>query len=103
MLTTDNHGQNTGITGGGTLWKSIDGMHFDLKDARIGFEQIKDYYLDYNPDKTIKIYGNLPELLERPKILILDGRPAYLYGPSGWNYFGGDRTVCHVLKIHLDE
>ena len=30
LLTTDNHGKNTGITGGGTLWKSKDGMTYKL-------------------------------------------------------------------------
>jgi len=41
--------------------------------------------------------------LERPKVLMIDGVPSYLYGPSGWNIFGGARTVSHVLKINLKE
>lgn len=101
LLTTDNHGHNTGIRGGGTLWKSKDGVTFDLKDAAIGYDRIPAYYPDYDPAKVVKIYGPDPKL-ERPKILMLDGRPAYLYAPGGWNVFGGDRTVCHVLKINLD-
>lgn len=103
LLTTDNHGQNTGVKGGGTLWKSKDGIHFDLEDAQIGYRQIMHYYPNYDPKKTVKIYGNLPKLMERPKVLIINDRPAYLYGPSGWNYFGGERTVCHVLKINLEH
>ncbi|WP_215225565.1 glycoside hydrolase family protein [Echinicola shivajiensis] len=102
LLTTDNHGQNTGINGGGTLWKSKDGKSFDLKDATIGYKNIEDYYEKYQESLVRKIYGGLPKLMERPKVLMIDGKPAYLYGPSGWNYFGGDRTVCHVLKINLD-
>lgn len=101
LLTTDNHGHNTGIRGGGTLWKSKDGVTFDLKDAKIGYDRIPAYYPDYDLAKAVKIYGPDPKL-ERPKILMLDGRPAYLYAPGGWNVFGGDRTVCHVLKINLD-
>lgn len=101
LLTTDNHGHNTGIRGGGTLWKSTDGVTFDIKDAAIGYDRIPAYYPDYDPDTVVKIYGPDPKL-ERPKILMLDGRPAYLYAPGGWNVFGGDRTVCHVLKINLD-
>jgi len=102
LLTTDNHGKNTGIKGGGTLWKSKDGINFNLEDTTVGYNTLPSYYKGYDPDKNIKIYGGDPKL-ERPKILMIDGKPAYLYGPSGWNFFGGDRTVCHVLKINLEE
>ena len=98
LLTTDNHGYNTGIKGGGTLWKSKDGISFNLEDAMIGYDLLSTYYKDYDPDRVIKIYGGEPKL-ERPKILMIDGKPAYLYGPSGWNFFGKERTVGHVLKI----
>ena len=101
LLTTDNHGQNTGIRGGGTLWKSKDGITFNLEDATIGYKKLTTYLGDYDSEKVVKIYGSDPKL-ERPKILMMDGKPAYLYGPSGWNFFGGDRTVCHVLKINLE-
>lgn len=101
LLTTDNHGQNTGIVGGGTLWKSKDGINFKLEDATIGYKRIPDYYKNYDAKKAVKIYGPDPKL-ERPKILMIDGKPAYLYGPSGWNIYGNDRTVGHVLKINLD-
>lgn len=55
-------------------------------------------------DTTIKvmIYGPEPKL-ERPKILMINNKPAYLYGPSDWNIYGGQRTVGHVLKINLDQ
>tara|TARA_R110000868_G_scaffold2277_1_gene16959 strand:+ start:13237 stop:13386 length:150 start_codon:yes stop_codon:yes gene_type:complete len=48
------------------------------------------------------IYGPEPKL-ERPKILMINNKPAYLYGPSDWNIYGGQRTVGHVLKINLDQ
>lgn len=102
LLTTDNHGTNTGIKGGGTLWKSKDGMTFKLEDASIGYKLLADYCQDYDPSRVVKIYGGHPKL-ERPKILMIDGKPSYLYGPSGWNFFGGDRTVCHVLKINYKQ
>jgi hypothetical protein len=101
LLTTDNHGHNTGIRGGGTLWKSKDGIRFDLEDATIGYHKLASYYKDYDPEKVVKIYGGDPKL-ERPKVLMIDGKPSYLYGPGGWNFFGGDRTVGHVLKINMD-
>lgn len=101
LLTTDNHGQNTGIRGGGTLWKSKDGITFDLEEATVGYNLLATYYKNYDPKNVVKIYGGDPKL-ERPKILMIDGKPAYLYGPSGWNFFGRDRTVGHVLKINLD-
>ena len=99
LLTTDNHGENTGIVGGGTLWKSPDGIKFDLADARLGYDRLDTYYGGYDREKLVKIYGADPKM-ERPKVLMIDAEPAYLYGPSGWNMFGEDRTVCHVMKIN---
>ena len=100
LLTTDNYGHNTGIRGGGTLWKSGDGTVFQRRDSSVGYDRLPRYCPDYNPNHVTKIYGDDPKL-ERPKILMLDGLPAYLYGPGGWNIFGGERTVCYVLKITL--
>jgi len=102
LLTTDNHGNNTGIRGGGTLWKSKDGITFKLEDARVGYDRLPTYYDEFEAEKAVKIYGIDPKL-ERPKVLMIDGVPSYLYGPSGWNIFGGARTVSHVLKINLKE
>ena len=101
LLTTDNHGNNTGIVGGGTLWKSKDGKTFKIEEATIGYNRLPEYYKDYDEKKLVKIYGPDPKL-ERPKILMINNKPAYLYGPSGWNIFGGDRCVGHVLKINLN-
>ena len=100
LLTTDNHGQNTGVIGGGTLWVSKDGKTFNLEDAKLGYDRLPKYYKSYKEENVVKIYGPDPKL-ERPKVLVIDGKPAYLYGPSGWNIFGGDRCVGHVLKINL--
>ena len=36
-----------------------------------------------------------------PKVLMMDGKPARLFAASGWNVFGGARTVSHVLRINL--
>ena len=100
LLTTDNHGENTGIIGGGTLWQSKDGKQFNREDATIGYNQLPAYYNEYDEKKVVKIYSSAPKL-ERPKVLLIKGKPAYLYGPSGWNIFGGKRTVGHVFKINL--
>ncbi len=102
LLTTDNHGKNTGIVGGGTLWKSKDGLTYKLKDAEVAYERLAAYYPDLDLKKTTKIYGPDPKL-ERPKILMINHKPAYLYAPGGWNIFGGDRTVGYVLKINMNK
>ncbi len=100
LLTTDNHGKNTGIVGGGTLWKSKDGLNYKLKDATVAYDRLPKYYTKYNIKKVTKIYGPDPKF-ERPKILMIDNKPTYLYAPSGWNVFGGKRTVGYVLKINI--
>ncbi|MCP4645029.1 MAG: hypothetical protein GY851_31595 [bacterium] len=101
LLTTDNHGSVTGIRGGGALWVSDDGLHFDPAHTQAAYDRIPAYHPGYDPKNVTKIYGTDPKL-ERPKILMIDGKPAYLYAPSGWNVTGGSRTVCHVLRIDLE-
>jgi arylsulfatase A-like enzyme/lysophospholipase L1-like esterase len=100
LLTTDNHGRVTGLRGGGALWVSDDGIHFKPEWTQLGFALIPRYYAAYNPLAVKKIYGSDPKF-ERPKVLCLNGRPAWLYAPSGWNITGGQRTVDHVLKVNL--
>ena len=98
FLTTDNHGSVTGIAGGGALWLSDDGLSFDPADTTLGFRTIPSYYEDYDAGNVTKVYGNTPKF-ERPKVLMLNDRPRYMYAPSGWNVTGGDRTVVHVLRV----
>ena len=98
LLTTDNFGHVTGITGGGALWSSTNGLLFTDGNAALGFEKIPAYYKEYDPTKVTKRYGSAAKL-ERPKVLMIGGRPRYLYGPSGWNVTGGDRPVVHVLRV----
>jgi hypothetical protein len=100
LLTTDNKGHVTGIRGGGALWVSDDGRHFNPKDVRVAYDRITAYMPDYDAAQIKRIYGGDPKL-ERPKVLMLEGQPAYLYGPSGWAVHGGERTACYVLRIKL--
>lgn len=102
LLTTDNHGQNTGIAGGGVLWVSSDGLQFNPAWTQVGYDLIPRYFSEFAPGKTRKIYGPHPKL-ERPKVLMTDGKPAYLFAPSGWAVHGGERTATYVLKINLTD
>jgi hypothetical protein len=100
MLTTDNHGSVTGVRGGGALWVSSDGIHFDGADVQLGYDRIPTYFKQFDAEGCKHIYGPDPKL-ERPKVLMRGGEPSYLYGPSGWAVHGGDRTACYVLKIDI--
>ena len=93
LLTTDNHGLIE--KGGGILWKSDDGIHFDEKEQ--GYFPLSKYIPKENVKKAKRIYGPMIKL-ERPQVLILEEKPAYLYAPSGYNIYGFDRTFSYVLK-----
>ncbi len=97
LLTTDNHGMIE--SGGGILWTSDDGIHFDTYEK--GFHHINDYtHVDMS--KVAVHYGPRGRdyaKFERPQILLKDGEPWYLYVPSGNNIYGGDCTVSYVLKF----
>ena len=97
LLTTDNHGIME--EGGGILWTSEDGIHFDNYEK--GFNRIN-AYADVDMDKVAVHYGpkNRPYVkFERPQLLFKNGLPQYLYMPSGTNIYGGDCTISYVLKF----
>ncbi len=100
LISTDNHGGVTGIRGGGALWVSDDSLKFNPAWTQVAYDRIPAYYRDYDPLRVKKIYGGDPKL-ERPKLLMENGQPAWLYAPSGWNVTGGERTVIHLLRINL--
>jgi alpha-L-fucosidase 2 len=102
LLTTDNHGLVTGIRGGGALWISSDGTTCDPALTQVGYDMLWRYYPDYDPAKVTKIYGGQSKI-ERPKVLMINGAPAYLYGTSGHEITGRPRTVNYVLKINLPD
>ena len=97
LLTTDNHGMIE--QGGGLLWTSEDGIHFDTYEK--GFHHINDY-TEFKMSDVAVHYGPTGRSyakFERPQILLTDGEPAYLYVTSGNNIFGDDCTVSYVLKF----
>jgi hypothetical protein len=100
LLTTDNHGMIE--AGGGILWTSDDGIHFDTYQK--GFHQINGY-TDLDMSKVAVHYGPQNRdysKFERPQVLLIDDSPAYLYVPSGHNIYGGDCTISYVLKFKRD-
>ena len=69
--------------GGGLLWVSEDGMEFDYEKATLGFHHL-DYYIGKDEAaKGIAYRGTNHGDLERPQILFIDGKPAYLYAATG--------------------
>ena len=101
LLTTDNHGMIE--EGGGILWTSEDGIHFDEFDK--GFHRINEY-TDVNMKKIAVHYGPKNReyaKFERPQLLLKDGNPSYLYVPSGTNIYGDECTVSYVLKYKTDK
>lgn len=97
MLTTDNDGILK--KGGGLLWKSEDGIHFNSYEA--GFKLIDEYITDTSVLKPKWFYGSKDRMkFERPQVLMLNGKPSWLYVASGCNIYGGDSTVSYVLKFN---
>ena len=96
LLTTDNHG--TIEKGGGILWTSDDGISFDHFEK--GFHRISDYTL-VDPAKKVVTQGPLDyNKGERPQVLLIDGKPKYLYMSSGTNIYGKHKgSISYVLKF----
>ncbi|MGQ1787974.1 glycoside hydrolase family protein [Saccharicrinis sp. GN24d3] len=88
FLTTNNH------QGEGYLWKSEDGLHFDI--PVLGFDRIEHYVGSESVKNATILRG---KKFERPQILMMDGKPRYLYVASGINITGGNTSCSCVLRI----
>jgi lysophospholipase L1-like esterase len=99
LLTTDNHGLIE--KGGGILWKSADGFHFDDKEQ--GFYPVVKYLGEERLKNAVNHYSGNIIKFERPQVLLMDGKPAYLYVASGFHFFGGQSPVNYVLRYTNSE
>ncbi|WP_346239575.1 glycoside hydrolase family protein [Niabella insulamsoli] len=96
LLTTDNHGILK--AGGGILWKSYDGINFNEHEP--GFHLINEYATHGKIKNPRWHYGPKNKMkFERPQLLIVDNKPAFLYLASGCNIEGGDTTVNYVMRF----
>lgn len=96
LLTTDNYGENSGIFGAGILWE-MKNNEFKLCDAQIGFGVLSDY--TELPKETTYYDDERSGKLERPGILMIHGKPAYLYGCTRTSITGSGKSCCYILKV----
>ncbi len=94
LLTTDNHGILE--MGGGLLWESNDGLHFNLADQ--GFYPVEKYLGAKMLHKAKRHYGGKIIKFERPQVLMINEEPAYLYVTSGYHFFGKESTASYVMR-----
>jgi len=102
LLTTDNHGIIQ--PGGGLLWESKDGIHFGLPTR--AYYTFDHYVSQEQYPRTHGVKGRPIKSycrIVRPQILMENGRPAWLYAPSGACQTGRVYSDCHVFKILSDE
>ncbi len=92
LLTTHNE------AGEGYLWQSKDGLHFDT--PILGFNRIEKYLGNEMLKDATVIRG---KKFERPQLLMMDGKPRYLYVASGVNFSGGNTSCSCVLRIKDSE
>jgi hypothetical protein len=89
LITTNNK------AGEGFLWQSEDGIHF--QEPTMGFDTMDKYIANEIIEAGTNYRG---KKFERPQVLMQDGRPTYLYAPSGVNINKGDGSASYVLKIN---
>ncbi len=95
LLTTDNHGILE--MGGGLLWESDDGLHFNLADQ--GFYPVEKYLEKQKLSKAKRHYGGDIIKFERPQLLMIKEEPAYLYVTSGHHFFGKESTASYIMRF----
>lgn len=102
LVTTDNHGLI--LSGGGLFWKSDDGVTFDGEPLS-AFDLLGVHIPGGIPDGWKNYYGPGGDgsKMERPQVLMIDGKPAYFYAPSGTNIEGGDGSISYVFKFNPDN
>lgn len=97
LVTTDNHGQIR--RGGGLIWESEDGM--DFLSPKMAFDRLAFYHEGgVLPEGFHRTKGAAGDKFERPQVLMIDGKPSYIYLPSGTNTSGGKGSAGYVLRIN---
>ncbi len=100
LLTTDNHGILE--YGGGLLWTSKDGIHFDPSPTS-GFHHFAKFYLKGNVPDNANVRYTKQVKFERPQLLLSTrGEPEYLYCPSGVAIDGSDGSNCYLLRYEKE-
>lgn len=104
LITTDNLGGNTGVYGDLILWKSSTGLSFKLTNAQIAMGNIFDYWgTKQQKDSLLNNKGTFIRdasgKLERPAVLFINGKPAYIYAVADVNIHGLPVSESYVFKI----
>ncbi len=100
-LISRDFGSKKGSHGGGLLWKSSDGLSFPSSEVTRSYEHLS-HYIGEDALKEAKVYrGDLSGRLERPQVLMIDGKPAYLYMATGTNGTPGHGSCSHVFRIKV--
>ncbi len=87
---------------GGLLWKSDDGFNFPVEETQRAFESLSSYVGEEALEGAKTYRGSLKGQLERPQLLIIDGKPAYMYVATGINTNDGYGSCSHVFKITME-
>jgi hypothetical protein len=88
LITTHNE------AGEGFLWKSDDGITFN--QPLLGYDKME-HYVGEEAMLNGKVHRG--EKFERPQILMINGKPQYLYVASGVNFAGRNTSCSCVLRI----
>jgi hypothetical protein len=102
LAVCDNYGGVSGLIGGIVIFESNDGLTFDYNKVTLAVKQIAAYYKEFSFKKAKRFYGSPDDRntnFEAPRFLMIDGKPAYFFGISGYNVQGGDYPLGYVMKI----
>ncbi len=100
MLSRDIRG-TLGSREGGILWRSTDGYTFPLSEAGRSFEPLVTYVGEDKLKGAVVHRGTTKGQLERPQILSIDGKPAYMYVATGVSTNEGFGSSSHVFKLNI--
>ena len=88
--------------GGGMVLNSKDGIKFDYDDATVGFHHLAHYIGNEELAKRFVYRGPKHGHLERPQVLFVDGKPAYLYAASGMGFPEAYGCCSYVFKMTFE-
>ncbi len=100
LLCTDFFGHVTGVPGAVAMFVSEDGLSFPFDKASLAVDLIPAYYKSYDPSR-VKIWWEpgFPNRFEAPRVMTIEGRPAYFLASSGTNVDGGSTTSSYLMRI----
>ena len=103
LLNSDFFGHVSGVSGGVVMFVSEDGLSFPFDKVRLAVDLFPLITSSTIRNGSRSRGSRASNRFEAPRVMMIDGRPAYFLAGSGTNVDGGPTTAGYLMKIRKWE